>query len=320
MRVLKRRHRLAASATARLTRGLETPAPGFAFKDEGFRHGHDGRCSCTFGGRHTARRSRRFHSRRRSHRIRRPRDHHFSRRSQESRATRRPARRRRCSFQAPSPNPLSRTPVDHRRRTIRWERWASSRKPFALLRRDPSRGSMPTAVVDPSALLGEGVSVGPYAVIEANVEIGVGAVIHSHVVIRARLQDRPQRGNPSASRSFIPRTEIGDRSIVHAGAVLGRDGFGYRLQGRRSQRRFRKSARFGIGNDVEIGANISIDCATFGWTTDRRRHQDRQPGEIAHNCSMSATTTSSSPTSGSADRRRPAITSFLPGRSESPTT
>jgi UDP-3-O-[3-hydroxymyristoyl] glucosamine N-acyltransferase len=146
----------------------------------------------------------------------------------------------------------------------------------------PKPGIHATAVVDPSALLSEGVSVGPYAVIEAKVEIGVGTVIHSHVVIRHGCKiGRNVEIHPQSV--LYSGTEIGDRSIVHSGAVLGRDGFGYRLRDG-AHAKIPQLGAVRIGKDVEIGANVSIDRATFGWTTIGDGTKIDNLVQIAHNC------------------------------------
>lgn len=115
----------------------------------------------------------------------------------------------------------------------------------------------PSAVVDPSAQLGEGVDVGPLAVIEAgaviqaHARIGAGAFVGQGCEIGASTVLHPRS-------TLYPRVIIGARGIVHSGAVLGADGFGFapHAQG------WEKIPQFGrvrIGDDVEIGANTSID-------------------------------------------------------------
>lgn len=118
-------------------------------------------------------------------------------------------------------------------------------------------GIHPSAVIDPSALIGDGVSVGPLAVIEAGAAIGEAAVIgaqcfvgaHAAVGANTRLAARVVLG-------FGCR--IGARGIVHSGVVIGADGFGFAP----TQGRWEKIEQLGnvrIGDDVEIGANTCID-------------------------------------------------------------
>lgn len=121
-------------------------------------------------------------------------------------------------------------------------------------------GIHPSAVIHPSATLGQGTSVGPHCVIEANVVVGDGtrlgpgcviganSVLGSHCLLHARV-------------TLYHGVNVGDRAIVHSGVVLGADGFGFApdpLNGGA----WAKIAQIGgvsIGNDVEIGANTTVD-------------------------------------------------------------
>jgi UDP-3-O-[3-hydroxymyristoyl] glucosamine N-acyltransferase len=96
-----------------------------------------------------------------------------------------------------------------------------------------------------------------------DVEIGEDSVIHPHVVLREGVR-------------------LGCRVIVHAGAVLGADGFGYAPDGGR----YRKIPQVGgvvIEDDVEIGANATVDRATLGATVIRRGAKIDNLVQIAHN-------------------------------------
>ncbi|MGA8531592.1 MAG: UDP-3-O-(3-hydroxymyristoyl)glucosamine N-acyltransferase [Acidobacteriaceae bacterium] len=115
------------------------------------------------------------------------------------------------------------------------------------------------AVVHPSAQLGPEASVGAGAVIEAKVSIGAGTRIDAGAVIAAGVRI-------GAHCHIYPRvviyagTELGDNVVAHAGAVLGSDGFGYVRDantGRYLQ--FPQQGRLVIEDDVEIGANTTID-------------------------------------------------------------
>jgi UDP-3-O-[3-hydroxymyristoyl] glucosamine N-acyltransferase len=121
-----------------------------------------------------------------------------------------------------------------------------------------------SAVIDPSALLGEGVAVGPFCVIGQGAQIGDGARIGAHGFIGARA-------SVGAGTRLAPRVVIGDdcrigqRGIVHGGVVIGADGFGFAP----AQGRWEKIEQLGavrIGDDVEIGANTCIDRGALGDT------------------------------------------------------
>jgi UDP-3-O-[3-hydroxymyristoyl] glucosamine N-acyltransferase len=118
-------------------------------------------------------------------------------------------------------------------------------------------GIHPTAYVHPSAVVSEGVSLGPFAVIEA------GAIVQPHARVGAHsVVERNARVGAHcrvAPRVVLGRDcSIGDRCVVHAGVVIGADGFGFAPH----QGEWVKIEQLGavrIGNDVEIGANTCID-------------------------------------------------------------
>lgn len=144
-------------------------------------------------------------------------------------------------------------------------------------------GVHPTAVVDRSADLGEQVSIGAYAVIEAGAQIGdgtrvgAGAVIGAGVKIGARCRIYPRV-------VLYPRTELGDNVVVHAGAVLGSDGFGYvrdAVSGEYLQ--FPQQGRLVIEDDVEIGANTTIDRGALEETRIERGVKIDNLVHLGHN-------------------------------------
>ncbi|MCA1941577.1 MAG: UDP-3-O-(3-hydroxymyristoyl)glucosamine N-acyltransferase [Caenispirillum bisanense] len=117
-------------------------------------------------------------------------------------------------------------------------------------------GVHPTAVVDPTAVLGEGVQVGPGAVIEARAEIGAGTVIGPNAVIGAGVQIGPL-GSVGANAS-VSHTIAGAKVHIYPGCRIGQDGFGFAM-GRDGHLKVPQLGRVVIGDDVEIGANSTID-------------------------------------------------------------
>lgn len=124
---------------------------------------------------------------------------------------------------------------------------------------EPESGLHATAVIDPSATLGQHISVGPCAVVEAgarigdHTRIGPGAVIGAGVKIGSHCRIYPRV-------VLYSGTEIGNNVVIHAGVVLGSDGFGYvrnAVTGEYTQ--FPQQGRLIIEDDVEIGANTTID-------------------------------------------------------------
>ena len=125
-------------------------------------------------------------------------------------------------------------------------------------------GVHPTAVVAPGVRLGAGVSIQPHAVIEAGASVGDGTVVGAHSYIGHEAQiGGGCLIHPHVMIGF--RCKIGSRVILHSGAVLGGDGFGFELQDGRHV----KIPQIGIvqvDDDVEIGANSTVDRARFGRT------------------------------------------------------
>jgi UDP-3-O-[3-hydroxymyristoyl] glucosamine N-acyltransferase len=150
----------------------------------------------------------------------------------------------------------------------------------------PPPGIHPTAVVGPGAELDASCSVGPYAVLGRNVRVGPGAAIHAHAV----LGDDVEVG---AATIIYPhavlyaRTLVGARARIHAGAVIGSDGFGYEWTGEAHQKR-PHNGRVVIGDDVEIGANTTIDRATTAETSVGPGTKIDNLVQIGHNCRIGA--------------------------------
>ncbi len=128
----------------------------------------------------------------------------------------------------------------------------------------PAAGIHPTAWVDPTAKLGPGVSIGAHCAVGANVRIGSRTVLHPGVVIGA--DTRIGEDGLLHARAIVREACIlGDRVIVQPGAVIGSDGYGFVPSGGKHL----KVPQVGnviVGDDVEIGANVTIDRATIGST------------------------------------------------------
>ena len=121
-------------------------------------------------------------------------------------------------------------------------------------------GIHPTAIIHSSAQLGQGVSVGPHCVIEQGVQVGSGTRIGAGCVIGANSL-LGSNCLLHARVTLYHGVRVGDRAIIHSGAVLGADGFGFApdpLNGGA----WAKIAQIGsvrVGDDVEIGANTTVD-------------------------------------------------------------
>lgn len=128
----------------------------------------------------------------------------------------------------------------------------------------PPRGIHPAALIGADCVLAAGVSIGPLCVIGDGVRIGAGSVLYPGV-------------------HLYPGVEIGERCIIHSGAVIGADGFGFVFENGRYEK-FPQVGRVVIGNDVEIGANCTIDRAALGVTSIGDGTKLDNLVHIAHNC------------------------------------
>ncbi len=148
----------------------------------------------------------------------------------------------------------------------------------------PQPGVHRTAIVAGSAVLDEGVSIGPYCVIGENVRIGAGCVVLDGVSIGEGSTLGEGCRLYSGVRIYH-RVSIGNRVTLHSGAVIGSDGFGYALE----EGRFEKFPQLGmveIGDDVEIGANSCVDRAALGSTVIGEGTKLDNLVHIGHNCRL----------------------------------
>jgi UDP-3-O-[3-hydroxymyristoyl] glucosamine N-acyltransferase len=147
-------------------------------------------------------------------------------------------------------------------------------------------GVCESAVVHSSARLGAGVVVGERAVIAEDAEIGEGTRIGAGCAVGRGVRiGRECEIYPQVT--FYPGTTLGDRVIVHAGAVLGSDGFGY-VRDAKSGRyeKFPQVGRLVIEDDVEIGANTTIDRGALDETRIGRGTKIDNLVHIGHNCRL----------------------------------
>jgi UDP-3-O-[3-hydroxymyristoyl] glucosamine N-acyltransferase len=132
--------------------------------------------------------------------------------------------------------------------------------------RAPARegGVHPTAILAPTAQVGAGATIEPYAVIRDGAVIGDRAWIGSHSVVGAGVTIGVDvRLFPNVT--LYPGTALGDRVTVHSGARIGSDGFGYVFRAG-AHEKIPHVGRCLIGNDVEIGANSTIDRGSIDDT------------------------------------------------------
>lgn len=153
---------------------------------------------------------------------------------------------------------------------------------FATAAAEMVPGVDPRAVVDPAAQLNPcAVRVHAGAVVMAGARIGEGSEIGPNVVIGAQaVVGRDCR--IMANAVIRERCVLGDRVIVQPGAVIGSDGFGYEYSGGRHVK-IEQVGMVEIGDDVEVGANTTIDRARFGKTVIGEGTKIDNLVQIAHN-------------------------------------
>lgn len=143
-------------------------------------------------------------------------------------------------------------------------------------------GIHPTAVVSPTAKLGYGASIGPYVVVGDDVVLGDHAVLHAGVVLYPRVR-AGTRFTAHARVVVREDVRIGDRVTLHAGAVVGSDGFGY-VPAPDGIRKVPQVGTVVLDDDVEVGANATIDRAALGATRIGRGTKIDNLVMIAHGC------------------------------------
>ena len=145
----------------------------------------------------------------------------------------------------------------------------------------PAAGVHPSCVIDATAQIDPTASVGPLCVIGAGAVVGAGAVLESHCVLGTNAK-------VGADTWLKPRVTVGEYCIVgarcrlHSGVVLGADGFGYELMGAKLER-LPQIGNVVLEDDVEIGANTTLDRARFSQTSVGRGTKIDNLVQIGHN-------------------------------------
>jgi UDP-3-O-[3-hydroxymyristoyl] glucosamine N-acyltransferase len=155
-------------------------------------------------------------------------------------------------------------------------------------RREAVAGTHPTACVDPRACVHATAEIGPFAVIGARARVGAGTVIGA----AACLGEDVSVGRDAyvhAAVTIYRGCSIGDRTVIHSGAVIGADGFGIAPDGD-SWVKVPQIGRVRVGDDVEIGANTTIDRGAIDDTIVEDGVKLDNQVQIAHNVRVGAHT------------------------------
>lgn len=171
-------------------------------------------------------------------------------------------------------------------------RVASPRAAFGLVLQLADRpvpiaeGIHPTAVIDPGAEVHPEARIGAYAVLERGATVAAGARVYPFAYIGENcLIGEGAVVLPHAV--LVKSVTVGANSVIHSGAVLGADGFGFGWDGRR-RLKVPQVGGVTLGDDVEIGANTTIDRATAGETHVATGTKVDNLVQIAHNVEIGA--------------------------------
>lgn len=156
-------------------------------------------------------------------------------------------------------------------------------KALAMFFPEPPRpaGIHPSAVVAPTAQVDPAAYIGPNCVIGERARIGAGTVLHAGDFVG----DDCQLGADVVlfpNVTLYPRTELGQRVRIHSGSVIGADGFGYVLDAG-AHRKVPQIGNVILGDDVEIGANVTIDRGALVSTVIGRGTKIDNLVQIGHN-------------------------------------
>lgn len=143
-------------------------------------------------------------------------------------------------------------------------------------------GVHPSVVLSDDVNLGKNVTIGPNCTINGSVSIGNDTVIESNVVIGfgSKIGSNTHLYPSVSLREY---TEIGNNVTIHNGSVIGADGFGYSTNSDGTKNKIAQIGVVIVGDDVEIGANVTIDRARFGKTIIGSGTKIDNLVQIAHN-------------------------------------
>ena len=148
----------------------------------------------------------------------------------------------------------------------------------------PAPGIHPTAIIHPTATIGKGVYIGAYGVIQENVVIEDRVAIHPHVTIYPNAKI----GNNSivySNSTIHERSQIGSHCVIHSGAVIGAEGFGF-VPTAQGWYKMEQSGYTVLEDGVEIGCNSCIDRPAVGKTIIGRDTKLDNLVQIGHGCEI----------------------------------
>jgi UDP-3-O-[3-hydroxymyristoyl] glucosamine N-acyltransferase len=155
--------------------------------------------------------------------------------------------------------------------------------------RPRKKGIHSTAVIEESATVGSDVYIGPYTYVGENCTIGNGCSIYPHVYIGdSSIIGKNCIINPGVT--IYHDCILGEGCIIHAGTVLGSDGFGFAPQSESEYMKIPQLGNVVLEDNVEVGANVTIDRATMGSTIIRKGVKLDNLIQIGHNVEVGENT------------------------------
>ncbi|MCB0598260.1 MAG: UDP-3-O-(3-hydroxymyristoyl)glucosamine N-acyltransferase [Lewinellaceae bacterium] len=145
------------------------------------------------------------------------------------------------------------------------------------------------AFIDGTATLGDNVAVGPFTVVEAGASIGKGCRIKAQVFIGKGVK-LGENVTVYPGARILDNCEIGNNCIIHSNVVIGSDGFGFALQEDGSYNKIAHVGQVVVEDQVEIGANTTIDRATMGATRIRKGVKLDNLIQVGHNVDIGENT------------------------------
>ena len=149
----------------------------------------------------------------------------------------------------------------------------------------PAPGISALASVHPTARVGVGVSIGAFVTIGAGTTVGARTALHPHVYVGPGV-DIGEDCDIHAHVSLREHIAVGHRVVVQNGAVIGSDGFGYTVNEKGERKKIPQIGIVEIGDDVEIGANVTVDRGALGPTVIGRGTKIDNLVQIAHNVNV----------------------------------
>lgn len=146
-----------------------------------------------------------------------------------------------------------------------------------------------TAIINDGARIAKDVNISDFVCIESGADIAHGVVLHSHVLVGKNVRIGLNSVLHSGVKIYAD-TIIGENCIIHCNAVIGSDGFGYAPNETGEYKKILHLGNVVIGNDVEVGANTTIDRAVMGSTKIGEGVKLDNLIQIAHNVEIGAHT------------------------------